>query len=195
MFNQILTAMTTKNNQNSEKATILFNQYHSAVLNFILFRYNLTKEVAEDIASEVFIKVFNSIHTFDKTKSNVKTWLFNIAKNTTIDYFRRNSNKKPLYIETLTHTAKDEHIFTFEPQTAEQADSGIYREELQDKINIAANKLLPLQKQLLQLHLIEGYKISEIAIMLNISEGTIKGNLNRLRATMQTELLNLNIFA
>lgn len=186
----------TANTTNSEKATILFNQYHSAVLNFILFRYNLTKELAEDIASEVFIKVFNSIHTFDETKSNVKTWLFNIAKNTTIDYFRRNSsNNKPLHIEALTHTAKDEHIFTFEPQTAEQADSEIYRKELQDKINIAAKKLLPLQKQLLQLHLIDGYKISEIALMLNISEGTIKGNLSRLRATMQTELLSLNIFA
>lgn len=49
----------------------------------------LTDQVeAEDLTSEVFLKIYEKIDTFDSSLASVSTWVYTIARNTVIDYFR-----------------------------------------------------------------------------------------------------------
>lgn len=72
----------------------LYERYFKDVYTYLL---SLTKEkyLAEDLTSETFIKVMNSLKTF-KGDSHIKTWLFQIAKYTYISYLRKQKKEVPL---------------------------------------------------------------------------------------------------
>lgn len=72
-------------NQNSLK--LLIDKYTSPVYNFSKRFTGSTQ--AEDITQEVFIKVWKNLKNFDVDKSQFKTWLFTIARNTATDYLRK----------------------------------------------------------------------------------------------------------
>ncbi len=67
---------------------VLIQRYLKSVYNF-LFRYVGNTKEAEDIAQEAFIKAWKNLKKFDKNK-NFKTWIFSIAKNSAIDFLRKN---------------------------------------------------------------------------------------------------------
>ncbi|CAG9622039.1 RNA polymerase sigma factor [Sutcliffiella rhizosphaerae] len=65
----------------------LVELYYKDVYQFALY-YSNSKEAAEEITQETFIKSYRNINQL-KNKSKYKTWLFSIAKNTAIDYIRK----------------------------------------------------------------------------------------------------------
>lgn len=70
----------------------LYNKYFKDVYHFI---YSLSndKNIAEDVTAETFLKALKAIKSF-KGKSDIKTWLFQIAKNSYYSYLRKNKNTK-----------------------------------------------------------------------------------------------------
>ena len=62
----------------------LFSEYSSLIYRFILLMIN-SKEEAEDLTQEVFIKAYKGLPSF-KGNSTYKTWLYTIARNLTYDY-------------------------------------------------------------------------------------------------------------
>lgn len=66
----------------------LYNMYFKDVYHFIYSIAN-DKNIAEDITAETFLKALKSIQSF-KGKSDIKTWLFQIAKNSYYSYLRKN---------------------------------------------------------------------------------------------------------
>lgn len=79
-----------------EKVTELEEVYKRYFKDVYLFVYSLSKNqhIAEDITSETFLKVMQSIDTFEG-KSDIKVWLFQIAKNTYYSYLRKNKRVVP----------------------------------------------------------------------------------------------------
>ncbi|MDR4948441.1 RNA polymerase sigma factor SigX [Neobacillus cucumis] len=65
----------------------LYQKYHHDVFQFLFYMVR-NKEQAEDLVQEVYIRVFKSYNRFEG-KSSEKTWLFSIARNVAIDYFRK----------------------------------------------------------------------------------------------------------
>ncbi|WAA08951.1 RNA polymerase sigma factor [Fervidibacillus albus] len=74
--------------------------YHYYFKDVYFFLYSLTKDkhLAEDLTSETFVKALKSIERFNG-KCDVKTWLFQIAKNTYYSYRRK--NKKVIYTDAV----------------------------------------------------------------------------------------------
>ena len=70
-----------------ESLEILIKRYLTRVYNFIL-SIVCDKEIANDITQDVFVKAWKNIKRFKKNK-NFKTWLYTIARNTSIDYMRK----------------------------------------------------------------------------------------------------------
>ena len=68
--------------------TEIYDQYADYVFRYFFSHVN-SKEVAEDLTSQTFFKLVDKSDKFDIQKSSPKTWLFNIAKNTLIDFYRR----------------------------------------------------------------------------------------------------------
>lgn len=66
---------------------ILIRRYLKPIY-FFVYGYTKDEQKAEDIAQEVFVKIWKNLKKFDKNK-NFKTWIFTIAKNTALDYLKK----------------------------------------------------------------------------------------------------------
>lgn len=67
--------------------TQLYADYYPRVLGYI--RSHVTNsELSEDICSDVFLKIFSNLDSFDESKASLSTWIFTVARNTLTDYYR-----------------------------------------------------------------------------------------------------------
>ena len=65
----------------------IYRDYHDKVYGYIRSRISSVQD-AEDIAADVFVKVFEKIGSFDERKASLSTWIYTITRNTLTDYFR-----------------------------------------------------------------------------------------------------------
>ncbi|MGH4141029.1 RNA polymerase sigma factor [Clostridium sp.] len=79
---------------NTELFEIIINRYEIGIQRYI---YNIVRnyETSEDLSQEVFISAYNKLYTFNN-EYKFSTWVFQIAKNKTIDYIRKNKKKVEL---------------------------------------------------------------------------------------------------
>lgn len=75
----------------------IYTEFHKVLLGFIKSKVN-NNEDAEDIVQNVFIKVAGSVVDLNR-KEKLQSWIYTIARNSIIDYYRTHSNKKNLVIE------------------------------------------------------------------------------------------------
>lgn len=75
----------------------LYEKYHQDIFQFIFYMVR-NKEQSEDLVQEVYIRVLKSYGNFEG-KSSEKTWLFSIARNVAIDFFRKQKGWKQKIIE------------------------------------------------------------------------------------------------
>ena len=66
----------------------VYNEYFSPVYNYVFYKL-LNRENAEDIVSQVFMKVYSHLSAFDPEKASLKTWIFRITDHALIDFYRR----------------------------------------------------------------------------------------------------------
>lgn len=65
----------------------MYREYFPKIYNYVFYRV-LSREIAEDIVSDIFMKVARNACSYDAKKAAVQTWLFRIAKNALTDYYR-----------------------------------------------------------------------------------------------------------
>ncbi len=136
--------------------------YQNRILN-TCFRFILNKKDAEDICQEVFIEIFQSIHSF-KADSKLSTWIHRIAISKCLDELKKRKRKK-----RITSIGKLLHIDDFSNWIGggKQADEAIQEIEQLKEITIALNVLPDNQRIAFTLSKIEGYTNSEIAEIMN----------------------------
>ena len=137
------------------------------------YRLVRDEDDAEDIAQETFIKAYDKLHTFDTTKK-LSTWLFRIATNTALDHLRRAKHQTPLTVELtarIASSAVGPHM------SAEHAE--LYQ---------AVAQLHPRYQAVISMHYWEGLKIEEIASIMNVPPGSVKGWLHRAKQDLKKEL-------
>ena len=127
---------------------------------------------AEDITQEVFIKVWKNIKKYKK-EQNFKTWVFSIAKNSTIDFLRK---KKAINFSDLDSVV-NEPDFDFSETIS---DTNLLPDEVLEKLqdsellNNLVNKLSFQYKTILLLHYQEEMTFDEIGKVLNKPLNTVK---------------------
>lgn len=65
----------------------IYRDYHSKVFGYIRSKVNSVQD-AEDIAADVFLKVYEKLESFDESKASLSTWIYTITRNTLTDYYR-----------------------------------------------------------------------------------------------------------
>jgi RNA polymerase sigma-70 factor (ECF subfamily) len=147
----------------------LIYRYDKMVLRLAM-KYTGDSDDAKDIYQEVFIRVYKSLASF-QFKSEFSTWLFRITSNVCISFKRKYSKRNHFSLN-------DEDNLHFTSSIPEDdvlsPDNLVVNSEYGDKIKEALNTLSPNQKMSFLLKHSEGYKIREIAEMMNCKEGTIK---------------------
>jgi len=76
---------------NNRKFKKHYDDYFDRIYRFIYYKTQ-HKETAEDLVSQVFIKAYDNLDKYDPSKSSFSTWLYRIARNTVIDYYRTRKN-------------------------------------------------------------------------------------------------------
>lgn len=138
--------------------TILFERYHYGVLSHI------RGEESQDICQETFNKAFRNITSYN-SKYEFSTWLYNIAKNTAIDYIRR-------------HKRVVEAIDNQEDKQSSPEEKLIGLQEV-EKVLAAIEQLPQIYRDVIYLHGVQEFAYEEIAKKLNISLSTVKVRLLR----------------
>jgi len=153
---------------------ILIKKYLQSIYNFT-FRFTGNESDTEDIVQEVFVKVWKNIKKFDSQKS-FKTWLFTIAKNTSIDFLR----KKKATPFSAFENEQGENLFLDSIKDLSPLPDEIF--EQQEKIesfDSAINKLSPKYHQIFELHTKLGFSFSEIAEKIKAPLNTVKSRYRR----------------
>jgi RNA polymerase sigma-70 factor (ECF subfamily) len=147
----------------------LVMKYDRIVLN-IAYGYRNSKEDAQDIYQEVFIRVYKNLSGF-QFKSEFSTWLFRITTNVCISYKRKVNRPNHFSLDDENNSST---ISNIPVEDSLLPDNVFVNTEFGNKINKALNTLSPNQKMSFLLKHHEGYKIKEIAGLMSCKEGTIK---------------------
>jgi RNA polymerase sigma-70 factor (ECF subfamily) len=132
----------------------------------------------EDIAQQVFAKVYFSIRNFD-FRSSLITWIYKITVNECFDYLRKKKVRKLVYESDLS---EDEvrRVENTEPSVDRQApaDESLARRDYVLKL---LTRVSQEERTLLMLKEVEGHSVEELAEMTGMNENTIKVKLFRAR--------------
>lgn len=161
--------------------TQLVKKYQQQVFN-LLFHYAGRKEDIEDLAQEVFIKVYTHLATFE-TRAAFRTWLYRIAINVSIDHARKRKLRRMLSLDGLTEWARERVAFKSaqmpSPQiAAEQSDLDQHLQRGLERLPEDFRKALVLRDM-------EGLEYDEIATITGWSLGTVKSRLFRGRQRLR----------
>ena len=173
--------------------TIAFEQlvynYDRAVLS-IAMRYVRDEDDAKDIYQEVFIRVFRGLKKFE-FRSEFSTWIFRITTNVCLTY---KSRKKEQIMVPLEDEIDDEKSYeTIDIISKERSpEEETADNDLRFLIGNAVDSLTTRQRITFVLKHYEGYKIREIAEMLNCKEGTVKKYLFDAVKNLKKKLKPLN---
>lgn len=163
-------------------------RYKTKIYNY-LYRMTGNAEDAEDLAQEVFVRMYTNIHAF-RAEASLSTWLFRIAGNLCIDAFRRNKKQRGAVVSLDASLSEDES----EGATRDIPDSTLApetlfaRKELGMQIETALAKLPHKLRSAVILHDIEGLPYEEIAAVEKIPVGTVKSRIFNARVSLRASL-------
>ncbi len=156
-------------NLNAQKQ--LYDRFARKMMGVCL-RYAGSKEEAEDILQEGFIKVFEKIETY-RGECELEGWIKTVMINMSLDHFRKNKKAK-------NNVELNEEIGTMESNHYSTYDR-LSEKELLETIQ----GLPPGFRTVFNLYAIEGYNHNEIGRMLQIEPGTSKSQYARARQHLQ----------
>jgi RNA polymerase sigma-70 factor (ECF subfamily) len=146
----------------------------------LCYRFSGSRQDAEDLTQEVFLKVYRNLHSFNLEKGRFQTWLTTVTRNLLVDHFRRSQ------MQRITSSIEDapEHV----PEALSSHDPSPHdaavRRELERLVQEALTKL-PLEfREAVILRDLEQMDYREIAQILRIPEGTVKSRISRGRAEL-----------
>jgi RNA polymerase sigma-70 factor (ECF subfamily) len=165
----------------------LVYRYDRQVLSMAL-KYTNNKEDAKDIYQEVFIRIYRALPRFE-FRSKFSTWLYRIAANTCITH--RASRKDHLETsldEEFENARGDSYSLSDSLRSSEASDQYSRNSEINLHVQKAMSTLSPQQKLVFALRHYQGYKLREIASMMNCAEGTVKKYLFTATERMREQL-------
>ncbi len=128
----------------------LYKEFYHKVSSYV--RSKVPFGEVEDVVSNVFLKVYSNLGTFDENKASLSTWIYTISHNTVVDYYK-GEEKRPLSL--------DDHL----TYVSERKDM----DDMLDSLSDAMEKLNEVQKDVVILHYYYGLQHTEIAKKLNLS--------------------------
>ncbi|MFH0937853.1 MAG: RNA polymerase sigma factor [Planctomycetota bacterium] len=164
----------------------LVRRYKSLVTTYCYSRVE-QREVAEDLAQEVFVRGFQALNHLKKP-SAFSNWLLTIAHNICIDYLRNKS--RTVSLETCGPKDSQGQIL-LEDTKAKGVMDKLSRDEIRDQILGAINSLSEDYRVTLLLRHVNGLNCEEIADTLKISPGTVTSRLSRAHRLLRDKLKHL----
>ncbi len=149
----------------------LYEQY-KGVLYGVCLRYSKTREEAEDILQEGFIKIFSDLYQY-KPSGPLIAWMRKVVVNVALQHIRK--NKRYQHLDKLS-----EAVNHYEP------DVEVFKNNREEALLNMVQRLPDGFRIIFNLHVMEGYTHLEISKELGISVNTSKSQLSRAKAALRT---------
>lgn len=138
----------------SEKMrNMIYADYHDKVMRYISGKVSDPHD-AEDLASAVFVKVYEKLDSFDESRASISTWIYTVTKNTVVDHFRT----RKVFEELPEDIPGDDPI-----------DEKIINEETLELLGKALEQLDSRLRDIIILHYYEDVSLKIIAEKMNMS--------------------------
>ncbi|WP_220762832.1 RNA polymerase sigma factor [Flavobacterium sp. UMI-01] len=160
-------------NKNNNDQELLYRKYYGYVMSIGL-SYSSNREIAQEIVDDTFIKVFDSIKTYNLDQP-FKRWLRRITINTAIDHLRKNKKFKL-------------HLDLYEYKNQLPSIEAIDQLSLNDIYTLIAD-LPDMLRVVFNLYEIEGYSHKEIAAIVNIAESSSRTYLTRAKERLKDQIV------
>jgi RNA polymerase sigma-70 factor (ECF subfamily) len=171
---------------------LLLHRYRRPLVNFV-FRMVRNQEQAEDLAQEVFLRVYRAREDYVPS-AKFTTWLFRIATNLALNSLRDNRNQRMEISLDAPINASDEDGDERLLDVAEKhpnIEQHLVEDARRKMIKHAIDKLPEKQRAAVLLHKYQELDYGEIAKILNCSESALKSLLFRAYETLRVELAPL----
>lgn len=141
---------------------------HSRAAYSLAYRMMGERQAAEDLVQDGFIKVWRSARSYRAERGSVRTWILSIVHNRGIDHLRSSASRR---------RTQDKVELTAETTQQSEAFTETWRNSQRGQVQEALKTLPPEQLKILELAYFSGYTHAEIAQMLSLPLGTVKGRM------------------
>jgi RNA polymerase sigma-70 factor (ECF subfamily) len=162
---------------------VIVGLYGRKVFN-IAYKFVGRHDEAEDLAQDIFLKLFKSLKTFDR-RANFSTWLISVSRNLCIDHYRSTRREHDL----VSHDVDTATVP--QPSTVESPQLLLERRDRVSLLRAALDKLAPTLRTAVILRDIQELSYHEIAEQLGVPEGTVKSRINRGRTELARQITRL----
>ncbi|MGO4695886.1 RNA polymerase sigma factor [Paenibacillus sp. 2TAB26] len=150
--------------QSSETAAnALVSRYYKEMYSYA-YRQTTNKQLSMDLTQDIFIHMLQSIGKFDGTRGSFRTWLYKLATNRIVDYYRSKYYSYARHTAPIEEEMPDDGDFTLEIEKREQIET----------IMLQVNQMDAASQHIFRLKFFAEYTFSDIAPLLNIPESTAK---------------------
>ena len=151
----------------------LLRAYTRKIYN-LCYRFTGRMEEAEDVTQEVFIKVFQTLKTYQAAQGSFATWLNRVARNHLVDHYRRARKDR------VTSSLEDELTEAEQKPSEHMEPTGqVESRERREVLQMALDKLSPDLREAVILRDLHDLDYEEIAQVLRVPQGTVKSRINR----------------
>src|SRR6202521_1352025 len=162
---------------------VIVRQHWRKVFN-VAYKFVGKHDEAEDLAQDIFLKVFKSLDTFDR-RANFQTWLISVSRNLCIDHYRSVRKER----ETINRDVDASELSPASPN-----EGPVAAIEQRDRVILLRQALAALPESLRTAVLmrdIQEMSYQEIADTLRLPEGTVKSRINRGRTELARQVRKL----
>ena len=158
----------------------LYETFFVRVYNYARYRCE-TETEAEDLTSCIFEKLYKKFDSYDSAKAPIEAWIFTLAHSVTVDFFRR---KKIRSWFSFT-TEQEENL-----PTDENPAAALEQRTLEQELQQALEMLTSEERELINLHYYQHFKLSEVAAITGLSQSNVGVLLHRAVKKLKSKLGN-----
>ena len=159
----------------------LYEHYYDSIFRYVSFRTGNTAE-AEDITAEVFVRMIESIHRFKWQGYPFSSWLFRIAHNLVVDFYRKKGRRRIVSLENAPPIMEEGVV---------DADARMDLELKMGDVRRAMEDLTDLQREAITLRFAAGLSVAETARAMGKKDNAVKAlqhaGLKKLRRALCSE--------
>ena len=142
----------------------LYEHYYDSIFRYVSFRTGNTAE-AEDITAEVFVRMIESIHRFKWKGYPFSSWLFRIAHNLVVDFYRKKGRRRIVSLENAPPIMEEGVV---------DADARMDLELTMGDVRKAMEDLTDLQREAITLRFAAGLSVAETAKAMGKKDNAVK---------------------
>jgi len=166
---------------------LLYQRYNERLYYYFYRMLGNSSEKANDFLQDIFMKLMDKADDFDN-KRRFSTWIFSIAHNMCKNEYRRLEVRKATPLEPYTTILADEELIDFDTT---ELDVHAFTTDLFAELEMFDE----IHKSVFLLHYREDFSLKEIALMLDISEGTVKSRLFYTRKRLADKLVKYKLLS